>query len=296
MPMQSQKIKGHFAAALSAISFGLIPLFVMPAKQAGIGMDTLLLYRFFMGGVMIALFMWSRGQSLKIGKNDIKKLAIMGIFYALSSEFMFLGYDLMSVGVASTLIYTYPMIVALILSIGFGERITGLTKLSILLATLGVFSMSWEEHSMEFNFVGIAVVLLGSLSYALYIVMVNKGKLEVRGTSLTCYSLLFSALFYLFKAPISGDGLLLPSSHWVAFIGGFSLVTTVFSVLMMVIAIPLIGSTPTAVLGALEPVVAVGIAVIIWGEKLTWQLVTGIIFIIAALLVSVLETRQANNQ
>ncbi|ODS83342.1 MAG: hypothetical protein ABS46_06580 [Cytophagaceae bacterium SCN 52-12] len=289
--MQSQKVKGYIAAAVSAISFGLIPLFVVPIKKAGISMDVTLFYRFFLGGVMIALYMVARGISLRLHRSDIPKLAAMGVFYALSSEFLFQGYDLMSVGIASTLIYTYPIIIAMILYFGFGEQILPATKLSILLATAGVFCMSWEGSSMEFNLSGMIIVMLGALAYALYMLMVNRGNLKVRGVSLTCYSLLFSSAFYAVKTIATGQSFMLPSSHWLGFIGIFSLVTTVVSVLAMVIAIRLIDSTPTAVLGALEPVVAVWIAVILFGEAFTWNLVAGVILIISALLVNILGSR-----
>ncbi|WP_345028720.1 DMT family transporter [Ravibacter arvi] len=286
--MQSQRLKGYLAAAVSAISFGLIPVFVVPLKQAGISMDIALFYRFFLGAAMIAIYMLFTGKSLKITWPDIPKMLVMGVFYALSSEFLFLGYDLMSVGIASTLIYTYPIIVAVILSVGFGEIISPATKFSILLAMLGVVCMSWKGETMEFNFFGMSMILLGSLAYALYMVMVNKAGLKIQGMSLTCYSLLFSAFFYAGKALVTGQALILPGMNWVGFIATFSFVTTVISVLAMVYAIGLIGSTPTAVLGALEPVVAVWIAVISFGEKVTWNLIAGVALVIAALIVNVL--------
>lgn len=289
--MQSQKVKGYIAAAISAISFGLIPLFVVPVKKAGISMDVTLFYRFFLGGVMIALYMVTRGISLRLHRSDVPKLAAMGVFYALSSEFLFQGYDLLTVGIASTLIYTYPIIIAVILYFGFGEQISPAAKLSIVLATAGVFCMSWEGGNMEFNLYGVIIVMLGSLAYALYMLMVNRGNLKVRGVSLTCYSLLFSSAFYAVKTLITGQSFLLPSTYWLGFIGGFSLITTVISVLAMVIAIQLIDSTPTAVLGALEPVVAVWIAIIFFGEIVTWNLIAGVVLIISALLVNILGAR-----
>lgn len=254
-------------------------------------MDVTLFYRFFLGGIMIALYMVTRGISLRLHRSDIPKLAAMGVFYALSSEFLFQGYDLMSVGIASTLIYTYPIIIAVVLYFGFGEQIPAAAKLSVILATAGVFCMSWEGGSMEFNLYGMMIVMLGALAYALYMLMVNRGNLKVRGVTLTCYSLLFSSAFYAIKTIATGQSFVLPSAYWLGFIGSFSLVTTVVSVLAMVIAIRLIDSTPTAVLGALEPVVAVWIAVILFGEAVTWNLVAGVVLIISALLVNILGSR-----
>jgi drug/metabolite transporter (DMT)-like permease len=60
------------------------------------------------------------------------------------------------------------------------------------------------------------------------------------------------------------------------------LVPTVLSLIFMVKAVKLIGSTPTAILGALEPVTAVAIGVLVFGEILTGRLVAGILLILGS--------------
>lgn len=51
-------------------------------------------------------------------------MIILGLLYALSSEFLFLGYDYLTPGIASTLLFVYPVIVALIMLVFFKERMT----------------------------------------------------------------------------------------------------------------------------------------------------------------------------
>ena len=52
----------------------------------------------------------------------------------------------------------------------------------------------------------------------------------------------------------------------------------------MVKAVKIIGSTPTAILGALEPVTAVAIGVNVFGEALTTRLIAGIILILGSVM------------
>ena len=52
----------------------------------------------------------------------------------------------------------------------------------------------------------------------------------------------------------------------------------------MVKAVKSIGSTPTAILGALEPVTAVSIGVLVFGEILTSRLIAGIILILGSVV------------
>ena len=65
-------------------------------------------------------------------------------------------------------------------------------------------------------------------------------------------------------------------------------VPTVLALVMMAVAIRDIGSTPTAIMGALEPVSAVMIGVLMFGEKFTLQIMFGIILIMASVLVIIL--------
>ena len=288
-------VKGYIYAAASAISFGLIPLFVIPIKRAGISMDVTLFYRFLLAAVMIGIYVLIRKGSLKLRSSDLPKLIFMGILYALSAEFLFLGYDAMSAGIASTVLYVYPLIVAGILYLGFGERISLTTKISMGLALIGVMILSWEGENMKFNWLGTLIVLGSALAYALYMIAVNKGRLHASGIVITFYSVLFSAIFYAIKSVWAGESLVLNSPYWLGFISVFSLVTVVISVLFIVLAINLIGSTPTAVLGALEPVVAVWISVLFFGEKATSNLMIGLIVIIGALIVNIVGVKKTSS-
>lgn len=286
--MQNGQLKGYIYAALSAISFGLIPVFIIPIKRAGISMDVTLFYRFLLAAIMIWAMIVVRKGRLKIHKTDLPKLVLMGVLYALSAEFLFLGYDAMSAGIASTVLYVYPIMVAIILSVWFGEKVSLFTKISIGLALVGVMFMSFDGEAMDFNFWGLLILLTSALSYALYMIVVNKGKLKASGITITFYSVLFSAMFYAVKTLVTGQSLVLNSGYWLGFIAAFSLVTVVVSVLFIVLAIQLIGSTPTAILGALEPAVAVWISIIFFGENAPLNLILGLFFVLSALVVNIL--------
>ena len=56
----------------------------------------------------------------------------------------------------------------------------------------------------------------------------------------------------------------------------------------MTIAVHEVGATPTAIMGALEPLTAVAIGVLLFGESLTLRLMAGIVLILLAVMVIVL--------
>lgn len=281
------KLKGYILGITSAVSYGLIPIFILPIKQAHFSLDITLFYRFFFSALMVGGYLLYSRESFKINKKEILILAILGICYALSSAFLFLGYDFLTPGIASTVLFIYPVIVALIMFFFYKERLTKLSIASLFFAFAGVIVLCLTGNGLEINFVGLGIVMLSSLFYALYMVIVNKSKIKVSGFKLTFYSMFFTSLFFMTKAVIAHESFAIPSVATFFNFLTFAFLTTVISSLCLVYAIKSIGSTPVAILGALEPVVAVMVSVLIFHEKFTTNLLIGIIMILLGVVLNV---------
>lgn len=282
------KLRGYTLGILSAVSYGLIPIFILPVKQAHFSMDITLFYRFFFSALMMGGYLLYSRESFKINKKEALILAILGICYALSSEFLFLGYDFLTPGIASTVLFIYPIIVALIMLFFYKERLTRLSGASLLLAFAGVIVLCLKGNGLEINFAGLGIVMLSSLFYALYMVIVNKSNIKVSGFKLTFYSMLFTSLFFMTKALMANESFAIPSTEIFINFLIFAFLTTVISSLCLVFAIKYIGSTPVAILGALEPVVAVLISVLMFHEKFTPNLLIGITLILFGVTLNVI--------
>ncbi|WP_034745030.1 DMT family transporter [Chryseobacterium vrystaatense] len=282
------KFKGYLLGVLSSVSFGLIPIFILPLKQAHFSMDITLFYRFLFSALMVGGYLLYSKESFRINKKELLILAVLGVCYALSSEFLFIGYDFLTPGIASTVLFIYPIIVALLLFFFYKEKLNKLSVMSLLLAFAGVIVLCLKGKGLEINFAGLGIVMLSSLFYALYMVIVNKSDLKVSGFKLSFYSMLFTSTFFMIKASASGESFAIPSvSVFVSFLI-FAFLTTVISSLCLVYAIKYIGSTPTAILGALEPVVAVMVSVLMFHEKFTTNLLIGITLILLAVIFNVI--------
>ncbi|REC76443.1 EamA/RhaT family transporter [Chryseobacterium elymi] len=282
------KLKGYLLGILSSVSFGLIPIFILPLKQAHFSMDITLFYRFLFSASMVGGYLLYSKESFRINKKEALILSVLGVCYALSSEFLFIGYDFLTPGIASTVLFIYPVIVALIMFFFYKEKLTKLSVISLFLAFAGVIVLCLKENGMEINFAGLGIVMLSSLFYALYMVIVNKSDLKVSGFKLSFYSMLFTSAFFMIKASAEGESFAIPSvSIFLNFII-FAFLTTVISSLCLVYAIKYIGSTPTAILGALEPVVAVMVSVLIFHERFTVNLLIGITLILLGVTFNVI--------
>ena len=280
-------VKGYLCAFISAFTYGLIPLFMIPIKKAeAFSVDATLFYRFLIASGSILIFLFYQKERLRINFREGMIMSILGLLYALSAEFLFLAYDYLSPGIASTIFFSYPIIVALVLVLFYKEKITIPTILSLLLVIVGVGVLSIKEGE-AFNYMGLAISVFGALVYALYILVVNKVRIEASGVKISFYSMLFSALYFLVKTILFSESIAIPSLSFAGNLTLFAIITTALSLVTLVYAVRYIGSTPTAIMGAFEPIVAVLISIGLFGEALTSSLVIGGVVIIAGVLIDI---------
>ena len=298
----SDTLKGYLFALVSALTYGMIPLFMIPLKKLDFfSVDTALFYRFLIAAILVLGYVvFYQKESVKINLKEGFVLSILGLFYALSAEFLFIAYDFLSPGIASTIFFIYPIMVALILGIFFKEKITLATTISLVIVVVGVavLSIKPKNNDDKDNFginsiyIGLFVSLLGALMYALYMIIVNKTKIKASGVKVSFYSMVFASLFFLVKTLVLGNSVAIPSLEIGTHLALFSLITTALSVVSLVYAIKYIGSTPTAIMGSMEPVVAVMISVGLFDETLTFSLIAGVIIIISGVLIDVVFNKK----
>lgn len=281
-------VKGYLCAFISAFTYGLIPLFMIPIKkEESFSVDATLFYRFLIASGAIVFFLFYQKERLRISFREGLIMNLLGILYALSAEFLFLAYDYLSPGIASTIFFSYPIIVALVLILFYKEKLTIPTLLSLLLVVAGVGVLSIKKGE-ALNYIGLGISLLGALVYALYILIVNKVRIESSGVKISFYSMLFSSLYFLVKSLLLRESITISSWALAGDLTLFAIITTSLSLVTLVYAVRYIGSTPTAIMGAFEPIVAVLISVGLFGEQLTPSLVIGGIVIITGVLIDIL--------
>ena len=271
--MPGEKTRGYVLGAVAAASYGLNPLFALPLYGAGLGPDSVLFYRYLLAVVMLGSLMIFRRQSFALTRRDILPLAVMGLLFSFSSLCLFASYNYMDAGIASTILFLYPVMVAVIMSACFGERVTASTVLSILLALGGIALLYKGGDGATLSLAGVALVFLSSLCYAVYIVGVNRSSLRDLSTEkLTFYSLLFGLSVYLVRLRGVAGLQMIPSPLlWINAVS-LALFPTIVSLVTMAGAIRRIGSTPTAIF----------FGVLVFGERLTPRILTGVALILAA--------------
>lgn len=279
------KLRGTVCGIAAAVFYGTNPLGAMNLYADGISTNSTLFYRFGIAVIILGVMMAVQRKSFALTRRELATLAILGVFMSTSSTTLYFSFNFMDVGIASTLLFVYPVMVAVIMATFFHEKVTAATVIAILLSLAGIALLNQTGDGTSLSLWGVTLVMLSSLTYAIYIVVVNKSSLRMSSVKLTFYVLLFG-LFTIYGYTLAmGETvqLLVTPKQWL-YATQLALMPTVLSLVLMVIAVHDIGSTPTAIMGAIEPITAVAIGVIVFGENFTSRLAIGIVLILTAVL------------
>ena len=250
----NNKAKGYALGAIAAATYGMNPLFALPLYADGMNPDSVLFFRYLFAIPLVGLMLKARGRSLRVERRALLPLAGMGLLVALSSLALFLSYNYIAAGIASTMLFVYPILVALIMTLVFHERITLQTVVCIALALVGIGLLYRSADGLK----------------------------HIATLKVTFYVLLFGLVLFVARFAC-GVAFTLPHTWYLwGCVVALAVFPTAISFLCTTSAIQYIGSTPTAILGALEPVTAVFFGVTVFGESLTFRESVGLALIIAA--------------
>ncbi|MCH5231059.1 MAG: EamA family transporter [Muribaculaceae bacterium] len=283
-----KSLKGYLLAALAAAAYGTNPAFAVPLYDEGMNPNTVLLFRYLLGVPLLAFLMALRHIPFGIPRKAVGQTVILGILMALSSLTLFESYNYMNSGIASTLLFVYPVMVAIIMMFFFKEKNGPSIYICLVIMFVGLFLLVKPTGGITLSPLGCVLVMVSALTYALYIVFVNVSKRikSIPTTKLLFYVLIWGSL--LFFANIGfGNPVTWPRQghEWFNLLA-LAIIPTLLSLACTTAAIQLIGSTPTAILGSLEPVSAVLLSVFFLHQPIsTIEIIGGCLIVIATLVV-----------
>lgn len=279
------RLRGTLCGIGAAVCYGTNPLGAINLYNDGISASATLFYRFALACLTLGIMMAVQRKSFAVTRRELGILALLGVFMSTSSTTLYFSFLFMDVGVASTLLFVYPVMVAVIMATMFKEKVTKTTMLAITLALAGIALLNRSGDGTALSLWGVTLVILSSLTYAVYIVVVNKSPLRMSSVKLTFYVLFFGMFTILGYTLVLGEQIqwLTTPRQW-AYALQLAWVPTVLSLVLMAVSVRDIGSTPTAIMGAIEPITAVAIGVVCFGENFTIRLAAGMVLILTAVI------------
>lgn len=291
--MRKSHTKGYINGIIAAISYGTNPLFALPMYKLGMGVNSVLFYRYLFAVIIYGLWLkFFKKISFKISFKEFICLLVMAILFAFSSVSLFESFKYLASGIACTILFVYPIMVALISAIFFKEKLTKSSILAMFISLSGIFILNGGING-KLNFIGIIWVLLSALVYSIYIVLVkNLSPIKhIKYEKLSLYIMLLGLSVLVYNLKFCTELQPITDFRVLACAVALAIFPTVISLETINIAIRLIGPTTTAILGALEPLTAIFFGVLLFSEKITFNTIIGIILIIGGVLLVITKDR-----
>ncbi|MEG2614812.1 MAG: DMT family transporter, partial [Alistipes sp.] len=223
---------------------------------------------------------------------DFWTLLLLSFFYAATSFFLLLSYAHIPTGMATTIHFLYPLVVTLVMTLFFKEQKSVWLGIAVAISLLGVGLLSWGDAGAQTSLRGIAIVSITVFTYAFYIIGVMKTRAaQIDSMILAFYVLSFGAVYFALYALTTTGITLLPTWDLWRNMLLLALLPTVLSNLTLVLAIKSIGSTMTSILGSMEPLTAVVIGVLHFGERFNIDSAAGLILVIVAVIIVILQAK-----
>lgn len=294
----SNTVIGYIAGIVAGISYGLNPLFAHPLMSNGVEVPSMLFFRYLIAVICMGVLMMLRKESFRLKRQEISTVLILGVLFAFSSLFLFFSYKYIPSGLATTLVYLYPVFTALIM-VCLREYPTWKVWISIIATFAGVVLLCMPSGDIDLNMFGLMLAASSALSYSLYLVVVNKSKSikDLSEDTLTFYALWSGAILFLIFNFATGNANLLKGIDTPALWGdllALGIFPTMVSLLTLAISTRNIGATKTSVLGVFEPLTAIFIGSVVYNELMTTNMFIGAAICVAAVLFMVVSGKKSS--
>lgn len=291
-------INGVFYAALSSASFGFSPLFSLGLVALGLTDFDILSYRWFIAAAVLVIYALCKKKSLRLNSLDEAwKIIVLSIMRAVTSITLLIGYANIASGIASTINFMYPVIVALCMMIFYGQDRSIINVIAIVLSITGVYLMAHADGLIVpggNTGLGLWCSLISAFSFAAYYIVMKRTRADkIEPVKFTTWIMLLSALYFIAGGLVTEGRITIVTDlkPWL-YILGLGLWSTMISNFTGVKAVRRIGPTLTSILGALQPLTAVVLGVLFLDEHLGVKTITGITLILASVIMIVLHQKK----
>ena len=288
-------IIGYPAGIITGITYGLNPLFAKPLMNAGASTEAILFFRYGIAVILLGAYLLLKKENFRITLKQAGVLLSLGLLYTASSTFLFEAYKYIASGLATTLVFLFPAMVAIIMV--FLKVVPSWPVwLSIAATFVGVMIMTGGTGTETVNPLGVWFSIASAFVYALFIVIINKSKVisSIPNSLLTFYALLTGTFFFIGRCLFSGADLMAGIDGGMAWCNliGLAVLPTIVSTASLAVATRNIGATKASVLGVFEPITAILVGTLVFGEALTPNIIAGILISIVAVTFMIMLTKR----
>lgn len=266
--MALDRSRGTILVLISAAAFGTLAIFAKMAYAAGLTLLTALNWRFILAALLMASYLGVTGRSWRIKLREaLILMALGGLGYAAQSSLFFASLRYIPASATSMLLYTYPALVSILSFAFWRTSLSGRHLLALAAAGAGTVLLLWSP-GMRLNTTGAALALGAALVYSFYLLANQRLVPGVDAAVASTYITAGTAVTFTLVNVAGGTFTMsLTPAAWLA-VALMALVSTAVAIATLMAGIRHVGAEAASILSTFEPVVTVGLAVLLLGERL----------------------------
>lgn len=276
---------GFILILISAISFGLMPIFATLSYKSGLDIKTILLFRFSIAAILINVYIILKGYSYPKGKLLVILIFMGAVLYSAQAFSYFSAVGLIGSSLTSILLYLYPSIVLFLSILLLKTKVYKQDILALIFTTIGAILVVGIKFE-NVNLIGIFFGISAALIYSVYIVVGTKamqGTTPIVGTGVILFS---SACVYAMYGLFTDITVPNTYEQW-GWIFAITVVSTLIAIITFFAGLKLIGPVKASMISTFELIVTLVFAYFLLGEKIEFiQIIGGVFILIAALILA----------
>lgn len=295
-----RELKGSIYAVVSAVIFGCMPIVAKYLYAEGCNPVSLVVYRYSLALPVLFLLALReqakdrrerkeageskrRDAGMRITGAQLRQFIILSLGFSSTPVLLFSSYHYISSGSATTIHFSYPVLVILASVFIFKEKATGTKIASVLFCITGL--VLFYEPGQENGILGIILALASGVTYTFYMMYFDRSSLKfIKPFKTNFYMSLVSAAMVFALSLVTDTLVLFDSARGWAAAFGFSFMLIVVACVLFQLGIAMIGAQKTAILSTFEPLTSIVLGVVCFGEAFGIRTGLGVLFILASVI------------
>lgn len=288
----AERWRGVAWIVVSATGFGAMAIFAKIAYREEVSLTSMLFLRFTLAGLLLAAWGAAQGMRWPRGRDLLWVAAMGGLGYVGQAYCYFSALKYASAGLVGLLLYLYPAIVTILSAMIFRRPIGAARGWAVAIALAGTaLTVGGDLQSQP---LGIVLGIGAALIYSLYIVA-GEGVMPRVG-ALPAATVVMLAAAVVYGGAATAEGFVLPQSleAWLA-VGAIAIFSTLLAIFGFFKGLEKLGASDASTLSTLEPLVTIGLAMLVLGETISGMQMAGGALILAAVIYLARHGAKENN-
>jgi len=291
---KSKVLSGYLMVICSAVIYGCMPLMSKYIYEDGVNPATLVFLRNFLALPSLAILGFLQNKTLKIKPSALPSISmIAALGCCVTPLLLFTSYKTIASGTATVLHFVYPAVVVIGNIIFYRQRPKWGNVISVIVCVSGI--AMFYDPSLSIELEGCIWALLSGVAFALYVIILPHFKYkEIKGFLFSFYIAAASAVMMFLYCLITKQIALPETLKGWGLCLLFAILITTGAVVLFQQGTFIIGSEKASILGTLEPITAVIVGIVLFGDPSNSRTVIGtLLVILASLLIAVFDMKKS---